>query len=60
MQRLVHDKIRKKAKANTIPYRTDNLYEHSEEEPTGLAFNGCPKLLLFSISLRQLPRFLSY
>lgn len=42
-------------KANTKPMRTDNLYEHTEKEATGLAFNGYPKLLLFLISLRQLP-----
>lgn len=51
MQRLVHDKIRN----NQKPQRTDNFYEHTEEEATGLAFNGYPKLLLFLISIRRLP-----
>lgn len=35
--------------------QTNNLYEYTENEATGLAFNGYPQLLLFSISIRQLP-----
>lgn len=35
-----------------MPGRTDNLYEHTEKEATGLAFNGYPKLLLFLRSIR--------
>lgn len=46
------------------PYQTEarrgsrssyRLYEHTEREATGLAFNDYPKLLLLQISLRRLP-----
>lgn len=37
------------------PRRTDNRYEHTEEEATGLAFNGYTQLLLLSVSLRRRP-----
>lgn len=57
MRRLLfHDKIRITPKPLKSPYRTTTpVNTHTEQEATGLAFNGYPKLLLLAISIRQLP-----